>query len=82
MTTEEWALAAAVFFSGLAAGLFNYAWSLGMGIGPIVPPCRRRDSNPRHADYDDAAGVAGLCGCSGFSLVGSQIIESAHTAFF
>ncbi len=71
MTTEEWALAASVFFSGLAAGLlgmlttimqpmlaamdgrdfrnfmeaflrparkswFNYAWSLGMGIGPIV----------------------------------------------
>jgi hypothetical protein len=71
MTGEEWALAASVFFSGLAAGLlgmlttimhpmlaemdgrafrgfmegflrfarkswFNYAWSLGMGIGPIV----------------------------------------------
>jgi len=71
MTAEEWALAASVFFSGLAAGLlgmlttimqpmlaamdgrdfrnfmeaflrparkswFNYAWSLGMGIGPIV----------------------------------------------
>lgn len=71
MTTEEWALAASVFFSGLAVGLlgmltmliqpmlaamdgrdfrnfmeaflrvarkawFNYAWSLGMGIGPIV----------------------------------------------
>lgn len=71
MTTEEWALAASVFFSGLASGLlgmlttliqpmlaamdgrdfrsfmeaflrvarrswFNYAWSLGMGIGPIV----------------------------------------------
>ncbi len=71
MTVEEWALAASVFFSGLAAGLlgmlatimhpmlaamngrdfrsfmeaflrparkswFNYAWSLGMGIGPIV----------------------------------------------
>ncbi len=25
--------------------------------------CRRRDSNPRHADYDFAAGVAGVCGC-------------------
>jgi uncharacterized membrane protein len=74
MTAEEWALAASVFFSGLAPGLlgmlstimrpmlaamdgrdfrsfmeaflryadaglgkvFNYAWSLGMGIGPIV----------------------------------------------
>jgi hypothetical protein len=74
MTAEEWALAASVFFSGLAAGflgglcmimrpmqaamdgqdfrnfmeaflryadhglgrVFNYAWSLGMGIGPIV----------------------------------------------
>ena len=74
MTAEEWALAATVFFSGLASGLFgmlctimrpmlaemdgrdfrnfmelflrfadhslgkvfNYAWSLGMGIGPIV----------------------------------------------
>src|SRR6476646_288115 len=71
MTAEEWALAATVFCSGLAAGLlgmlttimhpmleamdgrdfrnfmeaflryarkawFNYAWSLGMGIGPIV----------------------------------------------
>lgn len=71
MTAEEWALAASVFCSGLAAGLlgmlttimhpmlagmdgrdfrnfmeaflrfarkswFNYAWSLGMGIGPIV----------------------------------------------
>jgi len=71
VTGEEWALAASVFFSGLAAGLlgmlttimhpmlaamdgrafrdfmgaflrfarrswFNYAWSLGMGIGPIV----------------------------------------------
>jgi hypothetical protein len=76
MTAEEWALAASVFFSGLAAGLlgmlttilhpmlatmdgrdfrnflvgflrfsrkgasggawFNYAWSLGMGIGPFV----------------------------------------------
>jgi hypothetical protein len=71
MTAEEWALAASVFFSGLASGLlgmlttmmhpmlaamdgrdfrnfmeaflrfarkswFNYAWSLGMGIGPIV----------------------------------------------
>jgi uncharacterized membrane protein len=71
MTTEEFVLAASVFFSGLAAGLlgmlttimhpmlgamsgrefrgfmeaflryarkswFNYAWSLGMGIGPIV----------------------------------------------
>jgi hypothetical protein len=74
MTAEEWALAATVFFSGLAPGLlgmlctimrpmlaamdgrdfrnfmeaflryaengwgrvFNYAWSLGMGIGPIV----------------------------------------------
>jgi hypothetical protein len=74
VTAEEWALAASVFFSGLAAGLlgmlstimrpmlaamdgrefrnfmeaflryadhglgrvFNYAWSLGMGIGPIV----------------------------------------------
>ena len=74
MTGEEWALAASVFFSGLAAGflgglcmimrpmqaamngrdfrnfmerflryadngwgkVFNYAWSLGMGIGPIV----------------------------------------------
>jgi hypothetical protein len=71
LTAEEWALAASVFFSGLAAGLlgmlttilhpmlaamdgrefrsfmdgflryarkswFNYAWSLGMGIGPIV----------------------------------------------
>jgi hypothetical protein len=74
MTAEEWALAATIFFSGLAPGLlgmlstimrpmltamdgrefrnfmetflryadnglgrvFNYAWSLGMGIGPIV----------------------------------------------
>jgi uncharacterized membrane protein len=74
VTAEEWALAASIFFSGLAAGLlgmlstimrpmlaamtgrdfrsfmetflryadhglgrvFNYAWSLGMGIGPIV----------------------------------------------
>ena len=71
MTAEEWALAASVFFSGLASGLFgmlttilhpmlaamdgrdfrnfmeaflrfarksgfNYAWSLGMGIAPIV----------------------------------------------
>jgi hypothetical protein len=74
MTAEEWALAASVFFSGLAAGflgglctilrpmqaamtgrdfrnfmetflryadhglgkVFNYAWSLGMTIGPIV----------------------------------------------
>jgi hypothetical protein len=74
MTEEEWALAASVFFSGLAAGflgglctiirpmqaamtgrdfrnfmetflryadnglgkVFNYAWSLGMTIGPIV----------------------------------------------
>ena len=71
MTGEEWALAASVFFAGLASGLlgmlttimhpmlaamggrdfrnfmeaflrfarkswFNYAWSLGMGIGPIV----------------------------------------------
>ena len=74
MTAEEWALAASVFFSGLASGLlgmlstimrpmlaamagrdfrsfmeaflryadhglgkvFNYAWSLGMGVGPIV----------------------------------------------
>ncbi len=74
MTAEKWALAASVFFSGLAAGflgglcmilrpmlaamdgrdfrsfmeaflryadnglgkVFNYAWSLGMGIGPIV----------------------------------------------
>jgi hypothetical protein len=74
VTGEEWALAASVFFSGLAPGLlgmlstimrpmlaamdgrdfrnfmesflryaekgwgrvFNYAWSLGMGIGPIV----------------------------------------------
>jgi hypothetical protein len=73
LTAEEWALAASVFFSGLASGLlgmlttimpmlsamdgrdfrnfmgaflrfaekswgrvFNFAWSLGMGIGPIV----------------------------------------------
>ena len=74
MTAEEWALAASVFFSGLASGLlgmlctimrpmlaemdgrafrsfmgaflrfaeeswgrvFNYAWSLGMFIGPII----------------------------------------------
>ena len=71
VTGEEWALAASVFFAGLASGLlgmlttimhpmlaamggrdfrnfmeaflrfarkswFNYAWSLGMGIGPIV----------------------------------------------
>ena len=74
MTAETWALAATVFFSGLAPGLlgmlstimrpmlaamdgrdfrnfmeaflryaengwgrvFNYAWSLGLGIGPIV----------------------------------------------
>jgi hypothetical protein len=71
MTAAEWALAASVFCSGLAAGLlgmlttimhpmlaamdgrdfrnfmggflrharkswFNYTWSLGMGIGPIV----------------------------------------------
>jgi hypothetical protein len=74
MTAEEWALAASVFFSGLASGLlgmlstimrpmlaemdgrdfrnfmgaflrfaerswgavFNYGWSLGMAIGPIV----------------------------------------------
>jgi hypothetical protein len=74
MAAEEWALAASVFFSGLASGLlgmlsaimrpmlaamdgrgfrsfmgaflsfaerswgraFNLAWSLGMGIGPIV----------------------------------------------
>jgi hypothetical protein len=74
VTAEEWALAASVFFSGLASGLlgmlstimrpmlaamdgrdfrnfmeaflrfadrswgrvFNYAWSLGMFIGPIV----------------------------------------------
>ena len=74
MTAEEWALAASIFFSGLASGLlgmlstimrpmltamdgrdfrnfmetflryadhglgkvFNYAWSLGMTIGPIV----------------------------------------------
>jgi hypothetical protein len=74
VTAEEWALAATIFFSGLAPGLlgmlstimrpmlaamdgrdfrnfmetflryadnglgkvFNYAWSLGMGIGPIV----------------------------------------------
>ena len=71
MTSAEWALAASIFFSGLAAGLlgmlttimhpmllamdgrtfrtfmdtflrsarkswFNYAWSLGMGIGPVV----------------------------------------------
>jgi hypothetical protein len=74
VTGEEWALAASVFFSGLASGLlgmlttimrpmlaamdgrdfrnfmeaflrladkswgrvFNYAWSIGMGIGPIV----------------------------------------------
>jgi hypothetical protein len=74
MTAEEWALAASVFFSGLAAGflgglctilrpmqaamtgrefrnfmetflryadaglgkVFNYAWALGMTIGPIV----------------------------------------------
>ena len=74
MTAEEWALAATIFFSGLASGLlgmlstimrpmltamdgrdfrnfmetflryadhglgkvFNYAWSLGMTIGPIV----------------------------------------------
>ena len=78
MTGEEWALAASVFFSGLAAGLlgmlttimhpmlaamdgrafrdfmgaflrfarrswFNYAWSLGMGIGPIVALVLLRD---------------------------------------
>ena len=74
MTAEEWALAASVFFSGLASGLlgmlstimrpmlaamdgrdfrnfmgaflrfagkswgrlYNYAWSLGMTIGPVV----------------------------------------------
>jgi hypothetical protein len=74
VTGEEWALAATIFFTGLAPGLlgmlstimrpmlaamdgpefrnfmetflryadnglgkvFNYAWSLGMGIGPIV----------------------------------------------
>jgi hypothetical protein len=74
VTAEEWALAASIFFSGLASGLlgmlstimrpmlaamdgrdfrnfmeaflryadhglgkvFNYAWSLGMTIGPIV----------------------------------------------
>jgi hypothetical protein len=74
VTAEEWALAASVFFTGLAPGLlgmlstimrpmlaamdgrdyrnfmeaflryadhgwgkvFNYAWSLGMGIGPII----------------------------------------------
>jgi hypothetical protein len=78
MTAAEWALAASVFCSGLAAGLlgmlttimhpmlaamdgrdfrnfmggflrharkswFNYTWSLGMGIGPIVALVLLRD---------------------------------------
>jgi hypothetical protein len=78
MSAEEWALAASVFFSGLAAGLlgmlttimhpmlaamdgrefrrfmdaflrfartswFNYAWAIGMGVGPIIALVLLRD---------------------------------------
>jgi hypothetical protein len=44
--------------------------------------CRRRDSNPRHADYDAAAPIAEAFGCQVFSPLESQIADFVPLCVF
>src|SRR5437016_13493277 len=39
-----------------------------LGMFPATSRCRRRDSNPRHADYDSALGPTAGFGCFAFAL--------------